>query len=59
MKALLILLLAVVLVGGGMKMAGMRLPLIDYPVGPMGVDRGPAMPDVEIEAPGFGDFNAP
>ena len=57
MKALLLLLLVVVLVGGGMKLAGMRLPLLDYPVGPIGVDTpGPAMPDVELEAPGFDDF---
>ena len=60
MKALLILVLAVALAGGGLKLAGVRLPLIDYPVGPMGIDTpGPAMPDVEIEAPGFGDFEAP
>ena len=59
-KALLILLLVVVLVGAGMKVAGMRLPLIDYPIGPIGVDTpGPAMPNVQIEAPGFGDFEAP
>ena len=52
--------LVVVLVGGSLKMAGVRLPLIDYPIGPMGVDTpGPAMPDVEIEAPGFEDFPAP
>lgn len=60
MKALLILVLAVALVAGGLKMAGVRLPLIDYPIGPMGVDTpGPAMPDVEIEAPGFGEFPTP
>ena len=60
MKALLILVLAVVLAGGGLKLAGVRLPLIDYPIGPIGIDTpGPAMPDVEIEAPGFGDFEAP
>lgn len=60
MKALLILVVAVALVGGGLKLAGVRLPLIDYPVGPMGVDTpGPAMPGVEIEAPGFGGFDAP
>ena len=60
MKALLLLVLVVVLVGGGLKMAGVRLPLIDYPVGPMGVDTpGPAMPDVQIQPPGFGEFPAP
>lgn len=60
MKALLLLVLVVVVVGGGLKMAGVRLPLIDYPIGPMGVDTpGPAMPGVQVEAPGFGDFEAP
>lgn len=60
MKALLLLVLVVVVVGGGLKMAGVRLPLLDYPIGPMGIDTpGPAMPDIQIEPPGFGDFPAP
>ena len=60
MKALLVLVLVIVVVGGGLKMAGVRLPLIDYPLGPIGVDTpGPAMPGVQVEAPGFGDFEAP
>ncbi len=60
MKALLLVLLVVVLVGGGLKMAGVRLPLIDYPIGPMGIDgRGPGMPDVQVRPPGFDDFEAP
>ena len=60
MRALLLLVLVLVIVGAGMKMAGMRLPLIDYPIGPIGVDTpGPAMPGVQIEPPGFGDFPAP
>ena len=60
MKALLLLVLVVVVVGGGLKMAGVRLPLLDYPIGPMGVDTpGPAMPDIQIEPPGFGDFEPP
>jgi len=59
-RALLLLILLVVLVGGGLKLAGVRLPLIDYPIGPIGVDTpGPAMPGVQIEPPGFGDFPAP
>jgi hypothetical protein len=57
MKAILLLILVVILVGGGLKMAGVRLPIIDYPIGPIGVDTpGPAMPGVQIEAPGFGEF---
>ena len=60
MRALLLLILVVVLMGGGLKMAGIRLPLIDYPIGPIGINApGPAMPDVHIEAPGFGEFPAP
>jgi len=60
MRALLLLILVVVLVGAGMKMVGMRLPLIDYPIGPIGVDTpGPAMPGVQVEPPGFGEFPAP
>lgn len=57
MRALLLLILAVVLIGGALKLAGVRLPLIDYPIGPIGVDTpGPAMPGVQIEPPGFDDF---
>jgi len=60
MRALLLIVLVVVVVGAGLKMAGMRLPLIDYPIGPIGVDTpGPAMPDIQVEPPGFGDFPAP
>lgn len=60
MRALLLLVLVIVLVGGGLKMAGVRLPLIDYPIGPIGVDGpGPGMPNVQIEPPGFGEFEAP
>lgn len=53
--------LVVVLVGAGLKAAGVRLPIVDYPVGPFGIydGRGPAMPDIQIEPPGFGDFPAP
>ena len=61
MKALFLLILVVVLVGGGLKAAGVQLPIIDYPIGPIGNfdGRGPAMPDVQIQAPGFDEFQAP
>ena len=61
MKAILLFVLVLVIAGGALKAAGVRLPLIDYPVGPFGIydGRGPAMPDVQIEPPGFGDFPAP
>ena len=55
MKALLLFVFVLVLVGGGLKLAGVRLPVIDYSVGPIGADRGPEMPDIEIHAPGFDD----
>lgn len=58
-EALLMIVLVVVV--GGLKMAGVDLPLIDYPLGPIGTfnGRGAAMPDVQIQPPGFGDFPAP
>ncbi len=56
----MVLVLVLVVVGAGLKMAGVRLPLIDYPLGPMGVDGpGPGMPDIEVRPPGFDDFGAP
>lgn len=55
MRALLILVLVVVLVGVGMKVAGVPIPFVDYAVGPFGEGRGPGMPEVRIEAPGFDD----
>ena len=56
MKALLLVVLVIVVVGGGLKMAGVRLPLVDYPIGPMGIDTpGPFMPDIQVKPPGFED----
>jgi hypothetical protein len=55
MRGFLILVLVVVIVGVGVRMAGVRLPLIDYPIGPAGEGQGPGMPHVVIEAPGFDD----
>ena len=60
MRALLLFVLVLVLVGGGLKLAGVRLPLIDYPIGPAGIEGpGPGMQDIQIEPPGFGEFPAP
>jgi hypothetical protein len=59
MRALLFLVLAAVVVVGGLKLAGVPVPFLDYAVGPVGGDRAPGMPDIRIEAPGFGDFEAP
>lgn len=61
MKGLFWIVVVLVVVGGALKMAGIDLPILDYPVGPIGVfdGRGPAMPDIQIEPPGFGDFPAP
>lgn len=52
-------LLVLVLVVGGLKLAGVRLPLLDYPIGPIGVEGGPAVPDIQIQPPGFDDLPAP
>ena len=57
MRALLILALLVIVVGGGLKLAGVPLPFIDYAVGSFGEGRGPGMPDIQIQAPGFDDAN--
>ncbi len=57
---LVVLVLVFVVVGAGLEMAGVRLPLIDYPLSPIAVDGpAPGMPDVQVEPPGFGDFEAP
>jgi hypothetical protein len=54
MKAILLLAFAVVLVGAGLKLAGIPVPFIDYPVGSFGFDGvDPRMPRIEIEAPGY------
>lgn len=58
-KALLVIGLVVVVIGAGMKMAGMDVPLIDYPVGPFGEGQGPIMPRIEVDPPGFNEFEAP
>lgn len=60
MKGVLVFALAVVLAGAGMRMAGVPIPLLDYPIGPIGVDTpGPAMPNVEVRPPGFDDLEVP
>ena len=59
MRGLLLLVLVVVLVGAGLKLAGVRLPLIDYPIIGIGIEGGdPVMPDIQIEPPGFDDADA-
>ena len=50
--------MAVVLVGGGLKLAGVPLPFVDYAVGPIGGDHAPGMPDIRIDAPGFNDADS-
>jgi hypothetical protein len=54
MRNLLLVVFVAVLIVGGLKLAGVRLPLLDYPIGPIGVDGGgPGMPNIQIEPPGF------
>jgi hypothetical protein len=55
MRALLLLVLVVVLVGAGLKLAGVPLPFIDYSVGIFGEGQGPNLPRIQVEAPGFDD----
>ncbi len=60
MKPILVLVLLLVIIGAGLKMGGVPLPLVDYPIGPIRIDgRDPGMPDVQVEPPGFDDFEAP
>ena len=59
MRALLLLVLAGVIIVGGLKLAGVPVPFLDYAVGPVGGDRAPGMPDIQVEAPGFDEFDAP
>jgi hypothetical protein len=51
MRALVLFLLVLLLIGGGMKVAGMQLPILDYPLG------GPMQqPQIEVQQP---DLNLP
>lgn len=51
MKALLVIGLIAIVVVIGMKASGMRVPILDYPLGPIG---GPMVqPDIQIQAPGY------
>jgi len=46
MRWLLFFVLVLILIGGGMKLAGMQLPVLDYPLG------GPMrQPQVDIQQP--------
>lgn len=45
-KALVLFLLVLLLIGGGLKLAGMQIPVLDYPLG------GPmAQPRIVIQQP--------
>lgn len=51
MKALILFVIALVLIGGGIKLAGMQIPILDYPLG------GPmTQPQIEVQQP---DLNLP
>jgi hypothetical protein len=51
MKALLLFLLVLLLIGGGIKLAGAQIPILDYPLG------GPfAQPQIHVVQP---DLNLP
>jgi hypothetical protein len=59
MRAILLIVLAAIVVVGGLRFAGVPMPFLDYAVGPFGEGRGPAVPDIQIEAPGYDEFEAP
>jgi hypothetical protein len=49
MRGLILFLLVLAIIGGGLKWAGMQLPILDYPLG------GPfAQPRIEYVQPSFG-----
>jgi hypothetical protein len=51
MRAVVLFMLLLLLIGGGIKLAGMRIPILDYPLG------GPmTQPQVEIRQ---GDLELP
>jgi hypothetical protein len=51
MRALVMFLLVLLLIGGGIKLAGAQIPILDYPLG------GPmAQPRIEVQQP---DLNLP
>ena len=51
MRAILLFLLLLLIVGGGLKLAGMQLPIFDYPLG------GPfSQPRIDVVQP---DLNLP
>ncbi|HUF06280.1 MAG TPA: hypothetical protein VMP86_02700 [Candidatus Binatia bacterium] len=57
MKALFVLVLLVVIVGAGLKLAGIPIPYLDYTPSIAGPDLD--LPEVEVKPPGFDDFGAP
>jgi len=51
MRALFLFLLLLLIIGGGLKLAGMQLPILDYPLG------GPfSQPRIDVVQP---DLNLP
>lgn len=49
MRALLLLVLLLLIIGGGLKLAGMSIPILDYPLG------GPmTQPNIEYVQPDLG-----
>ena len=51
MKLMVFFLFALLLIGGGLKLAGAQIPILDYPFG------GPmAQPQIEVQQP---EFNLP
>lgn len=57
MKPLFVLVLLVVVVIGGMKLAGIPVPYLDYTPSIAGPDLN--RPEVEVRPPGFDEFGEP
>lgn len=51
MKTLLVIALVAIVVVIGLKAAGMRVPILDFPLGPVGVPL--TQPDIQVQPPGY------
>ena len=52
MRTFLTIILVIVLVGAGLRWAGVKIPLVDYKIGDLGGWVG--RPQIQIQAPGYG-----
>lgn len=57
MKPLLVVVVLVLVVIGGLKLAGIPVPYVDYTPSIAGPDMD--LPEIEVQPPGFDDFGEP